>query len=148
MASENQDLPLPQSTTTLATSFAEAIDSKLKDPTEPDEKHPIHRDSEEKQPVNDQTSQETTPKVGSEKEEEEARDAPTQQGLNANRQADSHDSNDAEEKQVEYVTGIKLALVLAALTIVYFLIMLDNTILATVCKNHLHPMVYVFNKFE
>nr|QNC49733.1 Hfaza1C [Hypoxylon fragiforme] len=131
MASENQDLPLPQSTTTLATSFAEAIDSKLKDPTEPDEKHPIHRGSEEKQPVNDQTSQETTPKVGSEKEEEEARDTPTQQGLNANRQADSHDSNDAEEKQVEYVTGIKLALVLAALTIVYFLIMLDNTILAT-----------------
>ncbi|KAI1377957.1 hypothetical protein F4677DRAFT_31490 [Hypoxylon crocopeplum] len=35
------------------------------------------------------------------------------------------------EKQDEYVTGIRLVLVLAAITIVYFLIMLDNTIIAT-----------------
>jgi len=32
----------------------------------------------------------------------------------------------------EYISGVKLWLVLSALTLVYFLIMLDNTILATV----------------
>ena len=32
----------------------------------------------------------------------------------------------------EYVTGIKLALILAAVTLVYFLIMLDGSIVATV----------------
>ena len=36
------------------------------------------------------------------------------------------------EIQHEYITGVKLVLVLSALTIVYFLVMLDNTILATV----------------
>lgn len=35
-------------------------------------------------------------------------------------------------QEEEYVTGIKLALVLGSLTITYFLMMLDATILATV----------------
>ncbi|KAH8196242.1 hypothetical protein TruAng_009599 [Truncatella angustata] len=39
--------------------------------------------------------------------------------------------NSMETKNAEYVQGLKLYLVLSALTIVYFLIMLDNTILAT-----------------
>ena len=34
----------------------------------------------------------------------------------------------------EYIHGVKLALVLSSLTLVYFLIMLDNTILATVSR--------------
>ena len=38
--------------------------------------------------------------------------------------------NPAQEE--EYVTGMKLALVLGSLTITYFLMMLDATILATV----------------
>jgi hypothetical protein len=37
-----------------------------------------------------------------------------------------------DESQDEYISGLKLGLVLTALTVVYFLIMLDNTILATV----------------
>ncbi len=35
-------------------------------------------------------------------------------------------------QEEEYVTGIKLALVLGSLTVTYFLMMLDATILATV----------------
>jgi hypothetical protein len=39
----------------------------------------------------------------------------------------------------EYIGGVKLILVLGALTVVYILIMLDNTILATVCAVPLCP---------
>ncbi|KAI1097370.1 MFS general substrate transporter [Jackrogersella minutella] len=40
-------------------------------------------------------------------------------------------TNPPVDKNEEYIKGIKLYLVLGALTIVYFLVMLDNTILAT-----------------
>lgn len=41
-------------------------------------------------------------------------------------------SPEKEALDQEYIHGFKLALVLGALTLVYFLVMLDNTILATV----------------
>ena len=39
---------------------------------------------------------------------------------------------DKSAQEEEYVTGIRLALVLGSLTVTYFLMMLDATILATV----------------
>ena len=45
--------------------------------------------------------------------------------------ASSADSPNIADEH-EYVTGIKLVLILAAVTLVYFLIMLDGSIVATV----------------
>lgn len=44
-----------------------------------------------------------------------------------------------EPDDLEYVQGARLYLVLGALTVVFFLIMLDNTILATVRLNLERP---------
>jgi hypothetical protein len=46
--------------------------------------------------------------------------------------AEDQENHDREEEEYHYISGPKLWLVLAALTLVYFLIMLDQTVLATV----------------
>jgi hypothetical protein len=42
------------------------------------------------------------------------------------------DATPPPEEEEEYVTGVKLALVLTSITVVYFLMLVDNTIIATV----------------
>lgn len=37
-----------------------------------------------------------------------------------------------EEEEEKYVTGVKLVFVLTSITVVYFLMLVDNTIIATV----------------
>jgi hypothetical protein len=39
-----------------------------------------------------------------------------------------------KEKEWEYITGLKLALVIIAITLACFLMLLDNSILSTVCN--------------
>jgi len=50
------------------------------------------------------------------------------------RAGDSASPTSSEDDDQEYTHGVKLAVVLTSLTLVYFLIMLDNTILATVSR--------------
>ena len=44
----------------------------------------------------------------------------------------AHDGNNEREDEDKYVKGIKLTLILVSTTLVYFLMMLDMSILATV----------------
>lgn len=50
------------------------------------------------------------------------------------RARDSASPISSEDEDQEYIQGFKLVVVLTSLTLVYFLITLDNTILATVSR--------------
>lgn len=73
------------------------------------------------------------PNFGMESEDREVSTDATSVTIPGGREKDSGvPENQVPGDDHEYITGIKLVLVLSALTIVYFLVMLDNTILSTV----------------
>jgi hypothetical protein len=66
---------------------------------------------------------------------QEPTEAAAAENLHAGKSEGASDSGSppaGEDNDQKYIHGVKLAFVLSSLTLVYFLIMLDNTILATV----------------
>ncbi|KAI1139170.1 major facilitator superfamily domain-containing protein [Hypoxylon sp. FL0543] len=98
--------------------------------TESGEKPVLDTGSGERQPCSEELEGKPMLDLGSEKHEDASRETPAvpQPKMEVDCGASAPTF---ENKEDEYAKGIKLYLVLAALTIVYFLIMLDNTIIAT-----------------